>query len=67
MIEKCKSKIQFTFEGNKPLIKIDDNLKTRKGALIIRDWLDERNSILDMDITISLYADINKYYKTIYG
>ena len=67
LLEKCKSKMQFTFEDNKPLIKMDDNLKTRKNAPIIRDWLKERDNILDMDITIPLYADINKYYKAICG
>ena len=66
LLEKCKSKIQFTFEDNKPSIKII-NLYTRKNAPIIRDWLKERDNILGMDITIPLYADINKYYNAIYG
>ena len=58
--------MQINFEDNKPTIKIN-NLNTRKNASMIRNWLKERDNILGMDITIPLYADINKYYKAIYG
>ncbi len=66
LLKVCHSKIKLTFEDNKPKIKLE-NFNTRQNVPSIRDWLKEKENVLNMDITIPLYVDMNKYYKAIYG
>lgn len=66
LLKVCRSKIKLIFEDNMPKIKLD-SFNTRQNLPIIRDWLKNKNNLLNLDITIPLYADINQYYKAIYG
>ncbi len=66
LLNVCHSKIKLSFEENRPKIKLE-NFNNRPNVQSIRDWLKGKENILDMDITIPLYVDINKYYKAIYG
>jgi GNAT superfamily N-acetyltransferase len=66
LLKACHSKIKLSFEDNKPKIKLD-GFNIRQNRLIIRDWLKDKNNLLNVDVTIPLYADINQYYKAIYG
>jgi len=66
LLENCRSKIKLNFENNRPQIKLE-NFNTRQNLSTIRDWFKEKNNVLNFDITIPLYLDINKYYKAIYG
>ena len=66
LFEKCHSKVKLTFENNRPQIELE-NFNVRANSKVIRDWLKEKENILNLDITIPLYLDINKYYSVIYG
>jgi GNAT superfamily N-acetyltransferase len=66
LLKVCHSKIKLTFEDNKPKIKLD-GFNIRQNRPIIRDWLGNKKNLLNVDITIPLYVDINQYYKAIYG
>ncbi|MCX9012174.1 MAG: GNAT family N-acetyltransferase [Candidatus Methanoperedens sp.] len=66
LLKACHSKIGLTFENNKPKIKLE-GFNTRQNLSIIRDWLKNKNNVLNLDITVPLYADINQYYIAIYG
>jgi len=66
LLENCRSRIKLNFEQNRPHIKLE-NFNTRQNVSTIRDWFKEKNNVLNFDITIPLYLDINKYYKAIYG
>ncbi len=66
LLKVCHSKIKLSFEDNKPKIKLD-SFNIRQNRPIIRDWLKNKNNLLNVDITIPLYADIAQYYKAIYG
>lgn len=66
LFKECRSKIELEFENNKPIIKMKDFI-TKENLPIIKEWLKNKKNILNLDITIPLYADINKYYKAIYG
>jgi len=66
LLKVCHSKIKLNFEDNKPKIKLD-GFNIRQNRSIIRDWLKNKNNLLNVDITIPLYADINQYYNAIYG
>jgi len=65
LLENCRSGIKLNFENNRPQIKLE-NFNTRQNLSTIRDWFKEKNNVLNFDITIPLYLDINKYYKAIY-
>lgn len=66
LLKACHSGIKLTFEKNKPTIKLD-GFNIRQNHPIIRDWLKNKKNVLNFDITIPLYADMNQYYKAIYG
>jgi len=66
LLEICHSKTNLHFENNRPIIKLI-NFNTRQNSDSIRNWLKEKDNFLNMDITIPLYVDINKYYSAIYG
>ena len=64
LFEECHSKLKLTFEKNKPQIKLE-NFNIRANSKVIHDWLKEKENILNLDITIPLYLDINKHYKAV--
>ena len=66
LFEECHSKVKLIFEDNRPQIELE-NFNVRANFEVIRGWLKEKENILNLDITIPLYLDINKYYFVIYG
>jgi len=66
LLEVCNSKVKLIFENNKPKIKLD-NFNTRHNLPRIRNWLSTENNLLNLDITIPIYLDINQYYRALYG
>lgn len=66
ILKVCNSKVNFTFEDNRPKIELND-FNSRKKSPLIREWLQNKENILNFDITIPIYVDINKYYTAIFG
>lgn len=66
LFKACGSKVKLNFEKNKPNINLE-GFTIRNNRPIIRRWLENKDNILNVDVTIPLYADINKYYKAICG
>ncbi len=64
LFKVCGSKVKLHFEENRPNIKLE-SFTSRNNLSIIRKWLENKDNILNIDVTIPLYADINKYYKAI--
>lgn len=64
LLNICHSKVKLFFEDNKPKIKLE-GFAIRQNLPLIREWLQNKDNILNIDATIPLYADINKYYKAI--
>lgn len=64
LLKRCDSKVKIIFDDNKPKIELQGFAIRNKTALI-HDWLKEKGNILNIDVTIPLYADINKYYEAI--
>lgn len=61
LLKSCDSKVRIIFDENKPKIELQSFAIRNKTALIHK-WLKEKDNILNIDVTIPLYADINKYY-----
>lgn len=66
LLKVCDSKVKLSFEDNRPKIELKD-FNTRKKSPLIREWLQNRENVLNFDITIPIYVDINKYYTAIFG
>jgi len=64
LLKVCRSNVKLTFEENKPNIELE-GLTFRQNLPLIREWLENKDNILNIDVTIPLYVDINKYYKAI--
>lgn len=62
LLKECDVKVKLTFEKNKIKINID-GFNTGKNRDLIRNWLKERKNILNIDIPIPIYADINKIHE----
>ena len=65
LLKDCRSKIKLNFENNRPQIKLE-NFKTQQNLPTIHDWFKEKKNILNFDITIPLYIDINKFYEAVF-
>ena len=66
ILKVCNSKVNFTFDDNRQKIELND-FNSRKKSPLIREWLQNKENILNFDITIPIYVDINKYYTAIFG
>jgi hypothetical protein len=64
LLKRCDSKIKIIFDENKPKIELQ-GFAIRNKTELIHEWLKEKHNILNIDVTIPLYADINRYYKAI--
>ncbi|MFA4957617.1 MAG: GNAT family N-acetyltransferase [Candidatus Methanoperedens sp.] len=64
LLKTCHSKIKLDFEDNKPKIKLVGFNNTQNED-IIHNWLKNKENIVNLDITIPLFADINKLYKAL--
>jgi hypothetical protein len=62
LLKICHSKVKLIFENNKPKIKLE-GFNIMQNRTIILDWLKNKDNTQNIDITIPLYADINKFYK----
>ncbi|MDY0385947.1 MAG: GNAT family N-acetyltransferase [Methanolobus sp.] len=66
LLNECNSKIQLTFDGTIPKISLT-NFNIRNNHDRIRNWLTKKENVLEFDITIPLYLDMNKHYVALYS
>ncbi len=68
LLKVCHSKVKLVFEDNRPRPKIElVGFDSRQNLPLIRKWFENKDNILNLDMTIPLYADINLLYKAIYN
>lgn len=67
LLKLCRSKVKLAFEeNNRPKIELV-SFDSRQNLSLIRKWFENKDNILNLDMTIPLYADINLLYKAIYN
>ncbi len=64
LLKVCKSKAKLIFNDNRPNIELE-GFSIRQNLPLSREWLEKKDNILNIDVTIPLYVDINKYYKAL--
>lgn len=67
LLKLCRSKVKLTFEeNNRPKIELL-SFDSLQNLPLIRKWFENKDNVLNLDMTIPLYADINILYKAIYN